>query len=117
MTGNNSCGTRSIRYGIMRDNVLAIDAILADGAQARFARWAQSGSGLRLVPLPLVGRGRGGGIPARRRDPPPLSLPQGEGTLTVKVLPYSAICWRWGGGRPNTLPARFRRCRGGSAAI
>src|SRR5262245_41247635 len=24
MTGNNSCGTRSIRYGIMRDNVLAI---------------------------------------------------------------------------------------------
>jgi FAD/FMN-containing dehydrogenase/Fe-S oxidoreductase len=36
MTGNNSCGTRSIRYGIMRDNVLAIDAILADGSQARF---------------------------------------------------------------------------------
>ncbi|MFM9849427.1 MAG: FAD-binding and (Fe-S)-binding domain-containing protein [Hyphomicrobiaceae bacterium] len=37
MTGNNSCGTRSIRYGIMRDNVLAIDAILPDGAEARFA--------------------------------------------------------------------------------
>src|SRR5215470_13738174 len=37
MTGNNSCGTRSIRYGIMRDNVIAIDAILADGAEARFA--------------------------------------------------------------------------------
>ena len=36
MTGNNSCGTRSIRYGIMRDNVEAIDALLADGAQARF---------------------------------------------------------------------------------
>ena len=36
MTGNNSCGTRSIRYGIMRDNVTAIDAILADGTQARF---------------------------------------------------------------------------------
>jgi len=36
MTGNNSCGTRSIRYGIMRDNVLAIDALLADGTQARF---------------------------------------------------------------------------------
>ena len=26
MAGNNSCGTRSIRYGIMVDNVLAIDA-------------------------------------------------------------------------------------------
>jgi FAD/FMN-containing dehydrogenase/Fe-S oxidoreductase len=37
MAGNNSCGTRSIRYGIMRDNVTAIDAILADGTQARFA--------------------------------------------------------------------------------
>jgi FAD/FMN-containing dehydrogenase/Fe-S oxidoreductase len=36
MTGNNSCGTRSIRYGIMRDNVLAIDALLADGTPARF---------------------------------------------------------------------------------
>ncbi len=36
MAGNNSCGTRSFRYGIMRDNVTAIDAILADGTQARF---------------------------------------------------------------------------------
>ena len=36
MTGNNSCGTRSIRYGIMRDNVIAIDAILADGTKAHF---------------------------------------------------------------------------------
>ena len=36
MTGNNSCGTRSLRYGIMRDRVLAIDAILADGTEARF---------------------------------------------------------------------------------
>ncbi|MGE0699877.1 MAG: FAD-binding and (Fe-S)-binding domain-containing protein, partial [Hyphomicrobiaceae bacterium] len=36
MTGNNSCGTRSIRYGIMRDNVLAVDAMLADGTRAHF---------------------------------------------------------------------------------
>ena len=36
MTANNSCGSRSIRYGLMRDNVLAIDAILADGSEARF---------------------------------------------------------------------------------
>jgi FAD/FMN-containing dehydrogenase/Fe-S oxidoreductase len=36
MAGNNSCGTRSIRYGVMRDNVTAIDAILADGSEARF---------------------------------------------------------------------------------
>ena len=37
MAGNNSCGGRSLRYGMMRDNVLAIDAFLADGSQARFA--------------------------------------------------------------------------------
>ncbi len=36
MTANNSCGARSIRYGMSRDNVLAIDAILADGTSARF---------------------------------------------------------------------------------
>src|SRR4051812_3821175 len=37
MTANNSCGSRSIRYGNMVHNVRAIDAILADGAAARFA--------------------------------------------------------------------------------
>jgi FAD/FMN-containing dehydrogenase/Fe-S oxidoreductase len=36
MAGNNSCGTRSLRYGIMRDNVLGLDALLADGTRARF---------------------------------------------------------------------------------
>src|SRR3954470_20978306 len=36
MTANNSCGGRSLRYGTMRDNVLAIDAVLADGTRAHF---------------------------------------------------------------------------------
>lgn len=36
MAGNNSCGGRSLRYGTMRDNVLSIDAMLADGAKAHF---------------------------------------------------------------------------------
>jgi FAD/FMN-containing dehydrogenase len=36
MTGNNSCGGRSLRYGTMRDNVLSIDAVLADGSPAHF---------------------------------------------------------------------------------
>ncbi|GGI54199.1 FAD-binding and (Fe-S)-binding domain-containing protein [Oxalicibacterium solurbis] len=36
MTGNNSCGSRSIEYGNMVHNVLGIDAVLADGTQARF---------------------------------------------------------------------------------
>ena len=36
MAGNNSCGSRSIRYGNMVHNVASIDAILADGTRARF---------------------------------------------------------------------------------
>jgi len=37
MTGNNSCGARSIQYGIMVQNVLAVEAILADGTRHLFA--------------------------------------------------------------------------------
>jgi FAD/FMN-containing dehydrogenase/Fe-S oxidoreductase len=36
MVGNNSCGARSLRYGNTRENVLAVDAILADGSAAHF---------------------------------------------------------------------------------
>jgi FAD/FMN-containing dehydrogenase/Fe-S oxidoreductase len=36
MAGNNSCGAKSIRYGLMADNVRAIDGILADGSRHRF---------------------------------------------------------------------------------
>ena len=37
MTANNSCGARSLHYGIMRHNVSGIDAIMADGTHARFS--------------------------------------------------------------------------------
>jgi len=36
MTANNSCGGRSIHYGIMVDNVLSIDAVLPTGEQLHF---------------------------------------------------------------------------------
>lgn len=36
MTGNNSCGARSLRYGKMVDNVLAVEGLLADGTPFRF---------------------------------------------------------------------------------
>jgi FAD/FMN-containing dehydrogenase/Fe-S oxidoreductase len=36
MTANHSCGGRSLRYGNTRENVIAIDAMLADGARAHF---------------------------------------------------------------------------------
>jgi FAD/FMN-containing dehydrogenase/Fe-S oxidoreductase len=36
MAGNNSCGSRSIRYGNMVHNVRAIDAVLMDGSRHHF---------------------------------------------------------------------------------
>ena len=36
MAGNNSCGSRSIRYGNMVHNVVSIDALLVSGQRARF---------------------------------------------------------------------------------
>ncbi|APX14066.1 FAD-binding and (Fe-S)-binding domain-containing protein [Tateyamaria omphalii] len=36
MAANNSSGGKSLRYGIMRDNVRAISSILPDGTRARF---------------------------------------------------------------------------------
>src|SRR5512144_809372 len=36
MAGNNSCGGRSLRYGTMRDNTLAMEAALADGTLLQF---------------------------------------------------------------------------------
>src|SRR6266550_8535395 len=36
MAANNSCGARSLRYGNTRENVISIDAMLADGSAAHF---------------------------------------------------------------------------------
>ncbi|MBS9402718.1 FAD-binding protein [Halomonas sp. TRM85114] len=36
MTGNNSCGSRSIHYGNMVHNVLGVEATLADGSEVNF---------------------------------------------------------------------------------
>jgi FAD/FMN-containing dehydrogenase/Fe-S oxidoreductase len=40
MVGNNSCGARSLRYGNTRENVLSVDALLADGSAAHFGSTA-----------------------------------------------------------------------------
>jgi len=45
MAGNNSCGARSIRYGPMRDNVRAIDAVLTNGTEMRFGEVSDNTSG------------------------------------------------------------------------
>lgn len=49
MVGNNSCGSRSLRYGTTRDNVTRIEGFLADGTPFDFG----PGSGNR-VPEPLL---------------------------------------------------------------
>jgi FAD/FMN-containing dehydrogenase/Fe-S oxidoreductase len=46
MTGNNSCGARSIFYGKMVDNVLAVDAMLPDGEPFSFRRVDNVGGGI-----------------------------------------------------------------------
>jgi len=46
MVGNNSCGARSLRYGNTRENVLSIDAVLADGSVAHFGPAARDLSDL-----------------------------------------------------------------------
>ena len=51
MVGNNSCGARSLRYGNTRENVLSIDAVLADGTAAHFGRIGEPGVN---VPQALV---------------------------------------------------------------
>ena len=64
MAANNSCGGRSLRYGTMRDNVLSIDAVLADGSAAHFGpvapdlRDVPEASPLRPLAADLLALGR-----------------------------------------------------------
>jgi FAD/FMN-containing dehydrogenase/Fe-S oxidoreductase len=64
MAANNSCGARSLRYGNTRENVQAIEALLADGSKARFGPMAAdlsdipAGSPLRPLAESLFDLGR-----------------------------------------------------------
>ncbi|HEY7611202.1 MAG TPA: FAD-linked oxidase C-terminal domain-containing protein [Alphaproteobacteria bacterium] len=51
MTGNNSCGARSIAYGNMVHNVLGVDAILADGGEAHFGPLDEARKSNVLAPV------------------------------------------------------------------
>src|SRR5919202_2902772 len=68
MAGNNSCGGRSLRYGTMRDNVLSMDAVLADGTALKFGPVPRD---LERVNEPVEGRDLFAGLlalGARERD-------------------------------------------------
>ncbi|MGA8226058.1 MAG: FAD-linked oxidase C-terminal domain-containing protein, partial [Xanthobacteraceae bacterium] len=54
MAGNNSCGARSLRYGNTRENVLSIDAMLADGTAAHFGPVANDLSDAPAALRPLA---------------------------------------------------------------
>ena len=75
MAGNNSCGSKSIRYGLMADNVRGIDAMLADGTRFRFGE----------LPDNL-----GGDVPGRdrRSDPAPAGLWARGGRGDRRPLPH-----------------------------
>ena len=49
MAGNNSAGGRSIKYGIMRDNVLSINTILSDASKAHFGLVKKGFNGLENI--------------------------------------------------------------------
>ena len=50
MAGNNSCGSRSIVYGTMRDNVRAIDAVTMDGQSMQFGELSSNAPAASLTP-------------------------------------------------------------------
>ena len=72
MAGNNSCGSKSIRYGLMADNVAGIDAILADGSRHRFG---ETGDGTGPIPRGPILRG-----PIPRGPIPRGPIPRGQDT-------------------------------------
>jgi FAD/FMN-containing dehydrogenase/Fe-S oxidoreductase len=95
MAGNNSCGARSIEYGNMVHNVIAIDAVLADGSQIAFGpveRMSRAGRAGELIDGLAA-------IAARERDEIARMFPHvlrrvGGYNLDVfhpqSVLPYTA---------------------------
>ena len=60
MAGNNSCGARSLRFGKMSDNVLAMEALLHDGSAFGFGLGGNDGTG-------ATGGARAGALAAAMR--------------------------------------------------
>jgi FAD/FMN-containing dehydrogenase/Fe-S oxidoreductase len=56
MTGNNSCGARSLVFGKMVDNVVAVDALLANGEAMRFSTNAPSPLAREMLALAEANR-------------------------------------------------------------
>jgi FAD/FMN-containing dehydrogenase/Fe-S oxidoreductase len=88
MTANNSCGTRSIRYGIMRDNVVSVDALLADGSRLHFGEISPSPHALHAHGERVGVRGSHllSAVPVAALHPDPLPALRGEGEIAAFLL-------------------------------
>ncbi|MCS2609815.1 FAD-binding and (Fe-S)-binding domain-containing protein [Halomonas dongshanensis] len=100
MAGNNSCGSRSIYYGNMVHNVLELEAILADGVEARFGFVDRLAEGSREWQLAQQVRAIAEGVaPEIRAHYPKVLRRVGGYNLDLfdcqNPLPYDAA------GRPN----------------
>ena len=91
MVGNNSAGGRSIRYGIMRDNVNSIDVITSNSELARFGMMPEHTFGLDEVLPELLNLGINNRFEIERRFPKVLRRVGGynldallEGTLSKR---------------------------------
>ncbi len=91
MVGNNSAGGRSIRYGIMRDNVNSIDVITSNSEFARFGMMPEHTFGLDEVLPELLNLGLNNRFEIERRFPKVLRRVGGynldallEGTLSKR---------------------------------
>src|SRR4051812_28623061 len=75
MTGNNSCGTRSLRYGTTRDNIIAVDAVLPNGSPAHFGEVSRdlselaANSALRPIARALLDLGEREALEIEERFP------------------------------------------------
>ncbi len=109
MAGTDAIGWRALRYGRVRDNILAMDAVLADGAQASFGEIpadfgeAKRGAAAALILdlleaveqqetairtlTPILGAQRGYNLAALLRETEPQNvaafLAGSEGTLAI----------------------------------
>jgi FAD/FMN-containing dehydrogenase/Fe-S oxidoreductase len=104
MAGNNSCGSKSIRYGLMADNVRAIDALLADGTRHRFGapprHSRESGNPRpRQSAAPLDPRFRGGDGGVRGGD----DRSQGDAGIAELIARLRAL----GAAEAEEIAARF----------
>ena len=104
MAGNNSCGARSIRYGTMRDNVRAIDALMPDGSAFRFGE--------------LPGDLSVNDIPPGYRDLAEVLLKLGEREAEEIFARFPRLMRRVGGYNIDALvPGASNRPGGGSANL